>query len=355
MNIMSTHDTTGEGLDFSRETWDQATAFADGCWVIAQKHGLGLNDALQVNNRTFVLRLTEADGDDVLLVFGCADAPAVAATKRLETETGLAVRWILSNGGAHHMFLDLWYQAFPEARVLIPGQRIPFTRNGRALAEKYADRWELMHGPRPAQIAEAFGGQIDVVIFDQLFSYRDETAAEVFDGGVCDHTSPRLDLGGFRYMKRMMQLSKDVSQRMDEVTLFHRATGLVVGGHNFQFAYTPKGYKPPPDLAMRTGGFPMNLIMSMTLMSKGAFKSLFESQPGPIADPSVHVAEWEEVLGWDIQAWTTCHNPPTIIGPQMSGEEIKAAIRKSLARTGEDDPTGMRLKWTRKHGSPSGA
>ena len=32
-----------------------------------------------------------------------------------------------------------------------------------------------------------------------------------------------------------------------------------------------------------------------------------------------------------------------------SGADIKAAVRASLARTGEDDPTGQRLAWNRKH------
>ena len=36
-------------------------------------------------------------------------------------------------------------------------------------------------------------------------------------------------------------------------------------------------------------------------------------------------------------------------GPDMSSDELKQAIRDSLARTGEDDPTGQSLKWNKKH------
>jgi hypothetical protein len=57
------------------------------------------------------------------------------------------------------------------------------------------------------------------------------------------------------------------------------------------------------------------------------------------------------VLDWDIRAWTTSHNGPTIVGPDLSGAELKQAIRASLAKTGEDDPTGARLKWNIKHKS----
>ena len=158
------------GIDFAGEDWDRAVQFFDGCWVIANLHNPSLNRTMEVNNRTFVFRLKNKSNDDVLFVFGCAGQPAIDAVKTLERETGLKVAWVVSNGGAHHLFLDLWYQAFPDARIPIPAKRIPFTRNGERLKAKHADRWELLEGPRPKQIADEFGDQIDVVIFDQLFS-----------------------------------------------------------------------------------------------------------------------------------------------------------------------------------------
>jgi hypothetical protein len=94
---------------------------------------------------------------------------------------------------------------------------------------------------------------------------------------------------------------------------------------------------------MANGGFPINLMMKF-MMPAGKFVSNLEGMPCPIADPAKHVEEWEMVLAWDMKAWTSAHNPPTVIGPPLSGEELKAAIRQSLARTGEDDPTGKRLK-----------
>jgi len=57
-----------------------------------------------------------------------------------------------------------------------------------------------------------------------------------------------------------------------------------------------------------------------------------------------HYEEWQQVLDWDIKAWTTCHDPVAVCGPDFSGAEIKEAIRESLHRTGEDDPSGARLK-----------
>jgi hypothetical protein len=341
---MSTHHSH---LDFSREDWNRPAKFFDKCWVIAHKHNPGLNRAMELNNRTFVFQLRGKQPQDVLLVFGCADQPAIDAVRQVEQESGAKVAWVVSNGGAHHMFLDLWYQAFPTARVLIPEKRIPHTRNGLALAKKYASRWELMHGPKPKQLIEEFGGEIDVVIFDQLFGYKDQDAAVIMNSPQ-DYTTPKSRLGGFPLMMKFGKVMSNPTQPSDEVTFFHRASGLVIGGHNYQFMYKPKGYTPPPGHDMSFGGFPMSLMFSM-MMPKGSFRSELEGQPGPIADSRIHCDEWNMVLDWDMRAWTGAHNPPTVIGPDMSGAQLKEAIRASLHKTGEDDPTGARLKWNIKH------
>ena len=102
---------------------------------------------------------------------------------------------------------------------------------------------------------------------------------------------------------------------------------------------------------MKEGGFPMNVLMKL-MMPRGSFRSMYEGMPGPIADSRKHHEEWEAVLAWDLKAWTTSHDPPTICGPGMSGDEIKAAIRASLHRSGEDDPTGARLKYNKKRRRP---
>ena len=333
-------------IDFSNEDWGKSVKFYDGCWVIAEKHNPTLNKTMELNNRTFVFKLINKEGKDTLLVFGCSGKPSIEAVKLLEKETGLEVTWIVSFGGAHHLFLDLWYEAFPKARIPIPAKKIPFTRNGGNLQEKYKDRWELMHGPRPQQLLEEFGDEIDIVIFDQLFGYTDETSGEAFEGGALDHSSKPTSYGGFKMIMKFGSLMKDVSQPIDEVTFFHKKSGLVIGGHNYQVFYTPNGYKAPEKFKTNAG--PLNLMMKL-MMKPGDFKSTLEGQPGPIADSKLHLEEWELVLTWDIKAWTSAHNPVSICGPDLSGDEIKKAIRESLSRSGEDDPTGARLKWNIKN------
>lgn len=335
-------------IDFSSETWDEAVQFFEGCWVVATRHHPGLNEALELNNREFVFKLKGENGGETLMAFGFAGPSAVEAVHRIEKETGLEVSYVVGNGGGHHLFLELWYEAFPKARILVPAKRIPFTDNGKALQQKYADRWELMHGPRPPQLIDAFGEQIDCVIFDQLFQYTDKTSQSVMKGAR-DYKSEHVRVSGFSMLTKMGKMLKDMSQPNDEVFLFHRASGLVIAGHNFQLSYVPKGYSPPPEFKLSSGGFIVNFMMSL-MMPKGAFRSMLEGTPAPIADPRVHAEEWQRVLDWPVRAWTSAHDPPTVCGPDLDGEQIKQAVRDSIHKSGEDDPTGARLKWNIKHG-----
>ena len=332
-------------LDFSQENWDVPAEIFDGVWVIAARHHPGRASGFELNNRTFIFRLRTQNGEKVLLSFGCGNAATIKAVQELEESEGVPLRWVLSNGGQHHLFLDLWYQSFPEARILIPAKRIPFTQNGRVLASKYRDRWELVEGPKPHQVVDEFGDQIDVVIFDQLLGAKELDASS---GVALDHRSKPTKLSGFARLRLFSSLARDFSQPSDEVFFFHRASGLVIAGHNYQFIYTPKGHNPPAEFKMQNGGFPLNILFRF-LNPPGTFKSALEGQPAPVADPKIHAEEWQAVLDWDIRAWTSCHNPPRVCGPDMSGEEIKAAVRASIARSGEDDPTGARLKWNIKN------
>jgi len=341
-------------LDFSGENFnmEEPWEFFDGCWVITHRHSAAGNGNLQLNNRTFIFRLHDARAkSEVLLVYGASAKVCVEGVQRLESRIGIPVRWIIGNGGQHHLFLELWYDAFPDARVVLPGLRIPHTKNGRRLADKYKERWELMYGPRPEQLIEAFGEQIDVLIFDQILGRDEEVQSAAItapeDAAAIDKP---LNNSGWKDLRNTAKLlSIAPTARSDEVAFFHRAAKLVIAGHNYQFSYTPRGYKPPPHLLLKQGRFPMSVLASF-LLPKGAFDSNLLTQPAPLHDPAEHVRQWETVLAWPFEAWTSFHDRPTICGPDENGAELKRLIRKSLARTGEDDPTGARLIWNKKHG-----
>jgi hypothetical protein len=94
----------------------------------------------------------------------------------------------------------------------------------------------------------------------------DETSCEAFEGGALDHSSKPTPYGGLKMMMKFGSLMKDVSQPIDEVTFFHKKSGLVFGGHNYQFSYSPNGYKAPDKFKTKAGPFPLILMMKLMEM-----------------------------------------------------------------------------------------
>ena len=125
-------------LHLERETFDQAVEVADGFWMIATHHRPGfMKMSPDINNRCLVFRLREADRD-VLLVANGVDPKVIPEVRRIEKETGVDVKYILSVGGGHHMMLPAWRDEFTSAEVLVCPARVPRTPSAK----------KLMYGPR---------------------------------------------------------------------------------------------------------------------------------------------------------------------------------------------------------------
>lgn len=92
-----------------REAFGKAAEIADGFWMIATRHRPGLSRRMfEINNRCLVFRLRERDGVQVLLVANAVEpTQSLDEVRRLERETGLRVRYVLSVGGGHHLKLPL--------------------------------------------------------------------------------------------------------------------------------------------------------------------------------------------------------------------------------------------------------
>src|SRR5688572_1420381 len=159
-------------IDLSLERTGIAAQVADGFWVIAtQHHPGGSRQFPTINNRCLVFRVVE-DGEPRLLVINGVDASVIAEVKRLEQQTGLVVRYVLSPGGGHDVLLPPWVEAFPQASVLVGPDRIPRTASGK----------KLLAMPRvstfdPSAVLPNLRGQLEFVSFRGLF-------------GAPDHKSP---------------------------------------------------------------------------------------------------------------------------------------------------------------------
>src|SRR5260370_14012993 len=119
------------------EQYNPALEVAPGFWVIGTRHrpGYSLHNP-EINNRCLVFRLHDqsAGGKEVLVAVNAVDPVAISELRRLEAETGLSVRYLLSPGGGHIVMLPEWHDALPDARVLVGPTRIPRTAQGKRLA-----------------------------------------------------------------------------------------------------------------------------------------------------------------------------------------------------------------------------
>jgi hypothetical protein len=99
-------------INLSIERPGVAAEVADGFWIIATQHHPGGSRSFpEINNRCLVFRIVEDSGPGLLVING-VDASAIPEVRRIEQETGLVVRYVLSPGGGHHVLLPAWVDAF---------------------------------------------------------------------------------------------------------------------------------------------------------------------------------------------------------------------------------------------------
>jgi hypothetical protein len=284
-------------IDLTQEVPGTAVRVADGFWILATKHHPGGSRSFpEINNRCLVFRLVE-NGAPLLLVINGVEPSAIPEVQRIEAETGLTVRYVLSPGGGHHLLLPPWVDAFPRATVLIGPDRIPRTAGGR----------RLLAMPRvstfdPDGVLPQFRGQLEFVSFRGLF-------------GAPDHRSPGE--GGSDGFLMMMNLMFSMMFRMkdpvDELWTFHVPTRTLIGGENLGWMY-PKSVH---------AGLPMMLKGMVTPDSVYLFKDARK-----VADAKVVDACWRSVLTWPAETVLTYHDPA---GHGFHGDgraALEAAVRE---------------------------
>jgi hypothetical protein len=285
-------------IDLAKESVGAAAQVADGFWIIATNHHPGGSHSFpEINNRCLVFRLIE-NGSPILLVINGVEPSAIAEVKRLEGETGLAVRYVLSPGGGHHVLLPPWVEAFPRASVLVGPDRIPRTQSGKKLL--------VMKGVStfdPNAVLPQFKDQLEFVSFRGLF-------------GAPDHKSPGE--GGSDGFLMMMNLMFSMMFRMkdpvDELWTFHVPTRTIIGGENLGWMY------PKATHATLPGMIKGMITPDSVYLFKDARK---------VADANVVDACWRKVLEWPAETVLTYHDPAGY-GFQGNGRAaLEAAARAS--------------------------
>lgn len=310
-----------------------------------------------MNNRLFVFKLKlkkdlagKTKGSDVLFVYGATNDAGVESVKKLEKETGLAAAALMNNGGAHHIFLRKWYQAFPGMRIWITPTRVPQTTNGRQLREDFADRWELVDNTTVPhhchQLLEYFGGdQVDCVLFDQIYGYPDKDSVEM--GNWKDADSKPRPVPWSDFVTKMMPMMTRHVVHSDEPVFFHAPSKLIVTGHHFEFCYLPNGYAVPKELMPEDGGFFYNTVIPAMFFKAGRYDTTLASMIVRLYDAKVHAEQWREVMKWDFAHGCSHHDAPKACGPTPGendgvaggddggGGGVKGHIERVLTASGE--------------------
>jgi hypothetical protein len=286
-------------IDMKGESFGKAAQVADGFWIVATRHQPGGSMRFPaINNRCLVFRLLD-NGAPVLLAINGVDPDVIPEVKRIEAESGLKLRYILSPGGGHHLLMAPWVDAFPEAKVLVGPERVPRTANGK----------KLMAMPRvstmdPDDPLPQFKGQLEFVLFRGLY-------------GMHDHPSPRE--GGsdsvFAMMRTMFRMLFQMTDPIDELWTFHVGTGTLIGGENLGWMYPAAEHAK---LGMMKGMVKPDQVY----VFKDARK---------VADAAMVERCWRKVLAWPATTVMTYHDPP---GHAYHGDG-RAALERAVKDAGQ--------------------
>jgi hypothetical protein len=275
---------------------------AEGVWVIATQHRPGFSQHMfPINNRVIVFRVREqGTGRPALVVANGADPEQAASeVKRIERETGLAVRAIVSPGGGHHLTLASWHDLFPAAEVLIPPLRIPRTANGQKLLGLPRVRKMDLADPLPQ-----FRGELELVIFHGLLGPPDMTTP--VEGG-----SDSL----WSFMRGMMK-AMPPREPADEVWLYHRASGTVLAGENLAWQYPAAAHRRLPFMGKR-------MLKADRVWIWSSFRR--------VGDQAIVADCWRRILSWPARTLMTYHDVP---GTAFFGDG-QAALRKAVRDSGQ--------------------
>ena len=290
------------GARMELETLGKAVEVAEGMWVLATRHRPGLSKHMfEINNRCLVFRLEDRTlNRPVLAVVNAVDPLlAIPEVRRLEHETGLPVRYVISPGGGHHLQALPWQQQFTQAQILFGPVRVPFTANGK----------ELMKVPRvttmdPRDPLPQFRGQLEAVLFTGL-------------AGPADHQSPAegapdTRFGFFKRMAKFMTSAKNMP--VDELWLHHVPSGTVIAGENLAWYYTAETLRGQPFM-----------LRSMVK----ADRLFIWDMARKVADPASVKESWRRILAWPARTLMTYHDPITVACVGDPRTALEAAVREA--------------------------
>jgi hypothetical protein len=296
-------ETQQNAIGVGRETVGKAVEVCDGVWLLSTHHHPGLSrHAMEINNRCFIFRLQDSKlGRPVLVVINAVDpVVGIPEVRRLEHETGLEVRYIVSPGGGHHLMLAPWHAQFTSAEVLVGPLRIPHTANGQKLMKLPRVSTMDLADPLPQ-----FRGQLDAVLFSGLLGHREMLTPH--ETGAAD-----TKLGMLKRMAMFMTTAK--RDPVDELWLHHVPSGTVIAGENLAWYYRAQDMKGQPFM-----------IRSMVKPDRVWLWAM----PRKVGDGAAVAASWRRILAWPARTLMTYHDPVNAAFVGNVQAALETAVREA--------------------------
>ena len=313
------------GFDLTGESYEQLFAqVAPGCWSICTQHHPGNMAAMpKHNNRAMVFTIKDPTDGDFLFMYGIPDSAFIPNAKAVEAASGLTIKYIMSSGCWHHLYLEDWMAAFPlPVSFLMTSAKFPETRNGQKLLAAPDTKGRIEVYDTEVPHLTKYADQVQFVVMDQLTTYTDKGAF----AGTKDLVQPDQ-------MGEVMKLFVEPqTQRFAAVTLYHVATKTCVIDHNFDM-FQP-GDVWDKQSPMEQGFHPRHTLRSQV------------HNGSQVVDPAKNVAQIQQMLALDCRSLMDLHTAPTYNVMDFTDQ---AAYVTELTRvwtdTGEMDPTGEALMY----------
>lgn len=317
------------GFDLSTESYEgEAAEVVPGViWTMSEHHHPAGLQAMTINNRAFLIRINDPEGD-FLLMSGINGDKNIDRVRALEEKLGLKLKIMISSGDWHHMYVRYWMDAFPDTRVLMPGVKFPISMNGVELMaeEKYNSRIELIDQDGMLDLLAQYQDQVQFYCFNQCHTYTEE-AWQSKDG-----KNPTKKASTMSYMMSFSKLKWD--QRFICFWLYHPATKTIVSEHNFEMAWDKDQVKSLP--------FPMNKMMKPDQFCSW----LIDNPHGPKTPEAAasHAKTMQMVISLDVEVALDYHSLPGKYSKKWESKDAyKAYMLDSLKKTGEHDPSGAAM------------
>jgi len=284
-------------LDLSGESYDNHAPckVGYGMFSVCTAHKPAMMEQfIDINNRAWIFEINDKVTGDFLLVYGLPSCKkALPKVKAIMSATGLTVRYVVTSGDAHHLYLEDWLEeeTFAATKFFMTGVKFPTTRNGKKLLAKpqHKVRIELIIDQIPEAL-EKYTDQVQFYLNTQYTIYEDQEGVPAYR----DSIVKAEDMPKFTEI-----VSAPFKTRFACINVYHPPTKTLSVEHNFDFFFPQQVYDQFPA--------PIRQLFRPEVVRSHC------GNLGCVCDATKNWVENKRLLGLDVRFLVDMHVPPTFL------------------------------------------